>query len=121
MVNGIGAAYTLISFLGPNILWTLAPDVVKSTILSPVLQDGPVMLEASNFNLQNANTISVGVSVDNEDKILKLAWHQFCVSIINELCPGYLNQPQAVLEHIKQSYLDGERNLVCTPVFTYYQ
>jgi hypothetical protein len=56
-----------------------------------------------------------------DGKILKLAWHQLCVAIFNELCPGYSNQPQAALEHIKQSYLDGDHNLICTSVFPYYQ
>jgi hypothetical protein len=121
MVNGAGAGYTLVSFLGANNLCTLAPDVVKTMISTPVLQDGPIMLEASDFNLQNANTNSVMISEEIDGKILKLAWHQLCASIFNELCPGYSNQPQAVLEHIKQLYLDAKGNLVCTPVFAYYQ
>ncbi len=54
-------------------------------------------------------------------KILKLAWDQLCMPIFNELCPGYSNQPQAALKHIRQSYINADGNLVCTPVFTYYQ
>jgi hypothetical protein len=121
MVNGTGAAYTLVSFLGTNDHCTLAPNVVRTLILIPVLQDGPVMLEASDFNLQNANTNSVVISKEIDGKILKLTWHQLCASIFNKLCPGYSNQPQTVLEHIKQLYLDAKGNLVCTPVFAYYQ
>jgi hypothetical protein len=121
MVNGAGVAYTLVSFHGVNNLCTLVPDAVRTTILTPVLQDGPVMLEASDFNLQNANTNSIAISKKINGKILKFAWHQLCASIFNELCPGYSNQCQAVLEHIKQLYLDAKENLVCTPIFAYYR
>jgi hypothetical protein len=117
MTNGTNLAYNLTSYLGPDDLHTLNPDTVHATILWPVLQDGPVLLEAPDFNLQNAMTNSIGIAMEVDGKILKLAWHQLCTSIFNELCPGYSNQPQAALEHIKQSYLDTEGNLVCTPVF----
>ena len=121
LTNGVGNAYTLVSFLGADDLRTLTPEMVKDQILVPVHQDGPVMLSASDFNLPNANTDSVAIAADIDGKIIKLAWHQLCSSIFTEICPGYSNQPQAALEHIKQSYLDADGNLVCTPVFAYYQ
>ncbi len=86
-----------------------------------MLQDGPVLLEAFNFNLQNANTNASGIKLEIDGKILKLAWYQLCALIFNELCPGYSNQPQAELNHIKQSYIDSDGNNVCMPVFAYYQ
>jgi hypothetical protein len=121
MTNGAGAPYTLVSFLGVDYLRTLPPEMVKTQILLPVHQDGPVTLAASDFNLPNANTDSVSIAVEIDGKIIKLAWHQLCSSIFTELCPGYSNQPQAALEYIKQSYVDAEGNLICTPVFAYYQ
>jgi hypothetical protein len=121
MMNGNNVAYNLTSYLGNGDLCTLLPEMVCDTILRPVLQDGHVLLEAPDFNLQNATTNSTGIAMEVDAKILKLAWHQLCASIFNELCPGYSNQPQAALEHIKQSYLDAEGNLVCTPVFAYCQ
>jgi hypothetical protein len=121
MMNGTNVAYNLTSYLGPDDLRTLTPDMVRATILWPVLQDGPVLLEAPDFNLQNATTNSIGITMEVDGKIFKFAWHQLCTLIFNELCPGYLNQPQATLEHIKQLYLDTKGNLVCTPVFAYYQ
>jgi hypothetical protein len=120
-MNGSGVAYNLNSYLGPADLRTLMPEVVRTTILNPVLQDGPVLLEASNFNLQNTNTNASGIGLEIDGKILKLAWHQLCASIFNKLCPGYSNQPQAALEHIKQSYIDADGNNVCILVFAYYQ
>ena len=94
---------------------------MKSDILTPVHQDGPIMLAASDFNLTHANTETHAVAGDIDGKILKMAWHQLCVSIFTEICPGYSNQPQAALEHIRQSFIDSEGNQICTPVFAYYQ
>jgi hypothetical protein len=93
MTNGAGAAYTLVSFLGVDDLRTLTPEMVKTQILLPVHQDGPMMLAASDFNLTNADTDSVSIAAEIDGKIIKLAWHQICSSIFTELCPGYSNQP----------------------------
>ncbi len=121
MTNGNGRAYNLVSFLGIDNLCKLTPPLVKANILDPCLQDGPVLLKASDFNLQNANTDSTDISLDIKQKILKLAWHQICTSVFAEICPGYSSQPHAALDHIKQSYVDGNGNMVSTPVFAYYQ
>ncbi len=121
MTNGNGGAYTLVSYLGPTDLRTLTPPKDKAQILDVCLQDGPVLLQASNFNLATANTDANAFAINTERKILKIAWHQICTSIFNEICPEYSNQPQAALEHIKQSYQDGDGNVVCTPAFAYYQ
>ncbi len=121
MTNGAGTAYNLVSFLGVNDLRTLTPPEVKTVLLDPCLQDGPVLLKASDFNLQNANTDLTDISLDIEQEILKLAWHQLCTSVFAEICPGYSSQPHATLDHIKQSYVDSEGNMVSTPVFSYYQ
>jgi hypothetical protein len=112
MTNGAGAAYNLVSFLGINDLRTLTLPEVKTVLLDPCLQDGPMLLKASNFNLQNANTDLMDISLDIEQKILKLAWHQLCTSVFAEICPGYSSQPHAALDHIKQSYVDSEGNMV---------
>ncbi len=120
-MNGSGVAYNLNSYLGTADLRTLMREVVRTTILNPVLQDCPVLLEASNFDLQNANTNASGIGLEIDGKILKLAWHQLCASIFNKLYLGYSNQPQAALKHIKQSYIDAVGNNICIPVFAYYQ
>jgi hypothetical protein len=121
MTNRNGGAYTLVSYLGPANLRTLTPPEVKVQILGVCLQDEPILLQASNFNLAIVNTDANAFAIDNERKILKIAWHQICTSIFNEICPEYFNQPQATLKHIKQSYQDGDGNVVCTPAFAYYQ
>jgi hypothetical protein len=121
MVNGSGGNYTLVSYLGPDDLCLLTPPEVKAQILNLCHQDSPVLLQASDFNLALANTDAHSFAIDNEWKILRIAWHQICTSIFNEICPEYSNQPQAALEHIKQSYQDADGNVICTPAFAYYQ
>jgi hypothetical protein len=118
VTNGVGTAYNLVSFLGVDDLHTLTPPVVQTVLPDACLQDGPVLLKASDFNLQNANTDSTDIALDIKQKILKLAWHQLCTSIFAKICPS---QPHAALDHIKQSYVDSEGNMVSTPVFAYYQ
>ncbi len=59
MTNGNHVAYNLTSYLGPDDLRTLTQETVCTTILRPVLQAGPVLLEAPDFNLQNAMTNSL--------------------------------------------------------------
>ena len=115
MVNGMDAPYTLAFYLGVDDPRTLTPDAVKTVILTPVLQDGPVMLKASDFNIQQANTNSTAIGAEIDGKIFKLSRHQLCASVFNELCPGYSNQPQTKLKHIKQSFLDGKENLFVHP------
>ena len=88
MTNGRGTVYTLVSFLGVDNLCSLNPNDVKADILTPVLQNGPVLLQASNFNLQTANTNSQEIAAEINGKIVKLAWHQVCASIFNKLCPN---------------------------------
>ena len=121
MADDTGAGYTLVTFLGDADLRLLTPEAIKRDILSIVLQDGPVQLVPSDFNLPEVNTNSAGIGARIDGKILKLAWHQVCASVFNELCPGYSNQPQAALEHIRQCYIDSDGNSVCTSVFIYFQ
>ena len=121
MTNGRGGAYTLVSFLGVDDLCTLTPNEVKTDILNPVLQNGLVLLQASDFNLQTVNTNLQEIASEIDGKIVKLAWHRVCASIFNELCHNYSNQPQASIKHTKQLYVNGDNNIVCTSVFAYYQ
>ena len=87
MADGRGASYTLVSFWGVNDLRSLNPDNVKADILTPVLQNGPVLLQASDFNLQTVNTNSQEIAVEIDGEIVKLAWHQVCASILTSSAP----------------------------------
>ena len=121
MRNGAGGAYNLVSFLGVDDLRLVTLPEVQTVLLDTTLQDGPVLLKASDFNLQNANTDSTDIEPGIEQKILKLAWHPLCTSVFAVICPGYSSQPHAALDHIKQSSVDADGNMVSTPVFAYYQ
>ncbi len=99
MVNGNNGNYTLVSYLGHDDLRLLTPPEVKAQIFNLCHQDGPVLLQASDFNLALANTDAHSFVIENEHKILRIAWHQICTSIFNEICPEYSNRPQAALEH----------------------
>jgi hypothetical protein len=89
MTDDAGAAYTLVSYLGDADLRAMTKEDLKRLILEPVLQDGPVLLVPSDFNLPEVNTNSAAIGAKIDGKILKLAWHQVCASVFNELCPGY--------------------------------
>jgi hypothetical protein len=101
LTNGAGAPYNLVSILGTADLRTLIPVQVWDNILLADQQGAPVLLRASNFNLDVMNTDSTDISVKIDRNILKLAWHQICTLVFAKICTGYINQPQAALNHIK--------------------
>ena len=115
LLNGTGAGYNLVSFLGVDDLQTLTWAEVITNILSMVQQDSPVLLQALDFNLQAVNTDSNEINVVIDCKILKLAWHQICSSVFAKICTGYTNQPQAALNHIKQNLLMGMVTMLAFP------
>jgi hypothetical protein len=90
---GAGAPYNLVFFLGAADLRTFTPVQVQDDILLVIHQDAPVLLQASNFNLDVTNTDSNDISVKIDWKILKLAWHQICASVFAKICTRYTNQP----------------------------
>ena len=55
-------------------------------------------------------------------KILKLSFKQtICASVLQQLCPGYSDQPHAAIEHIRQSVNGLDIQLVTTTTIEYYQ
>jgi hypothetical protein len=117
-INGINHNYNLVTFWGAANLRTLTSHQGKMTLLDPVQQNAQVLLPASDFNLWSAKTDSNDISIEIDQKLLKLACHQICASFFAEICNGYTKEPQATLDHIKQVYVDGDRNQVCV---AYYQ
>jgi hypothetical protein len=121
MTNGHDHAYNLTSWLGAADLLTLSAKEVRTLILQPSLQDGPIALRESDYNLTEANVDSKGVRETINAKILQLGFKQICASIFQQLCPGYSNQPQAALKHIRQSAPGPDSQLVTASVVDYYQ
>jgi hypothetical protein len=114
-------AYTLVTYAGPDDFCMLRPADIHLQILAACMQDSPILLKASDFNLPLANTDTFEIGLKIEQKIQQLAWPEICASIFHEVCPGYSDKPHAALEHICQIYKDSDSTLVTTPVFAYYQ
>ena len=114
MTNGAGVAYNLTTWHGAADLSTLTRDKVRALILEPSMQTGPIALSPANFNLGEANTESNKLLASIHAKIWQLGWKQIMASIFSQLCPGYSDQPHAVLDHIKQSSVGADGQVVTT-------
>jgi hypothetical protein len=68
------------TFCGATDLRTFSTAAVR-VLLDQVQQDAPILLKASDFNLQAANTNSINLAAKIDRRILKLAWHQICASL----------------------------------------
>jgi hypothetical protein len=121
MVNGNNQAYNLTTLHGTAVLATLTSNKVPAQILEPNLQDGPIALWLVDFNLGDANIDTTAIRKTIHTKILKLGFKQICASIFTHLCPGYSNQPHAVLEHIQQTSIGPDGQPVTATVAEYYQ
>jgi hypothetical protein len=121
LTSSNGQAYTLVTYAGPENFRTLSPAYVQLQILAACMQDSPIILKASNFNLSSANTDAFEVGLEIECKIQQLAWPEICASVFHEVCPSHSDKPHAALEQICQTYKDCNGTLVTTPVFAYYQ
>ena len=121
MMDGAGNNYNLTTWHGVANLSTLIANEVCNRLLEPCLQDGPIALCPVDFNLGDAN-INVGSICETiQAKILRLGFWQICASIFVQLCPGYSDQPHAVLEHIHQTSVGPDGQPVTTLVLEYYQ
>jgi hypothetical protein len=85
------------------------------------MQDSPILLMASNFNLPSANTNAFKVGLEIKCKIRQLAWPEICTFNFHKVCTGYSDKPHAALKDVCQTYKDSNGTLVTTPVLAYYQ
>jgi hypothetical protein len=99
----------------------LTRDQVRATMLKPSLQDGPIFLSPTDFNLGDASIDAITVRENIHAKIIRLGFKQIAASIFVQLCPGYSNQPHAVLEHILQTSMGANGQPVTTSIIKYYQ
>jgi len=121
VTDGNGNAYNLLTFHGPADLRTMSPAEVQALILDVTLQDGPVDLQPSKFNLTSARTDSTEMRSDNEGRIVRLASPSVLHTMFLELCPGYSMQPHAAIDHIRQVHTDRDGNQVVSTVQAYFQ
>ena len=121
MTDGLGNEYNLTTWHGVSDLSTLSADEVRIRVLEPCLQDGPIALRPADFNLGDANIDAGSIRETIQAKILRLGFRQICASIFVQLCPGYSDQPHAVLEHIRQTSVGPDGQPVTASVLDYYQ
>jgi hypothetical protein len=121
MVNSNKVVYNLTTWYGTANLAQLMGDQIHATILEQSLQDGPILLSPTNFNLDDANVNAVTIRKTIHAKILRLGFRQITVSIFVQLCPRYIDQPHAVLEHIRQMSTGANGQPVTASVIKYYQ
>jgi hypothetical protein len=110
MVNGNGVGYNFVTYQGVEDLCTLTLEQVQTTILDQTLQDDPYNLQLANFNLTTARTDGMALRSKIKGKILRLTFATVCNTLFLKLCPGYSNQPHAVLDHIRQVHIVREGN-----------
>jgi hypothetical protein len=106
---------------GVSNLSTLVAAEVRTRLLEPTLQDGPIALRPANFNLGDASIDAGLIRETIQAKILRLGFWQICASIFVQLCPGYSDQPRAVLNNICQTSVGPDGQPVTTSVLDYYQ
>jgi hypothetical protein len=121
MTDSHNVAYNLTTWHGVAGLTTLTSYEVCMLIIKPCLQDGWIALCPANFNLGDANIHAVTVCETIHAKILCLGFKQICASIFVQLCPGYRDQPHAMLEHIYQTSTGSDGQPVTVTVIKYYQ
>jgi hypothetical protein len=121
MMNGVGAAYVLSTYHGSTNIAKMSARDVSDNIIGPCLQRGPIPLSGADFNLQEANINSTTVKDQLISKLLLLGFDAICASVFAVLCPGYFNQPHAVLDHIRQTFPGPDGQIVVTSVHEFIQ
>jgi hypothetical protein len=121
MTNGAGAAYVLTTYHGPANITAMTAEQVTNEIINPCLQRGPISLSVADFNLQEANTDSTIIKDQLINKIILLGFDAICASVFAILCPGYSNQPHAVLDHIRQASPGPAGQLIVVSIHEFIQ
>jgi hypothetical protein len=112
MTNGTNVAYVLTTYHGPANINAMTTKQVLNNIINPCLQRGPITLSSTDFILQEANTDSTTIKDQLIDKILVLGFDSICALVFAILCPGYSNQPHAILDHIRQASPGPDRQMI---------
>jgi hypothetical protein len=116
MTNGVGTVYVLSTYHGPANIARMSAHEVSKTIIGPCLQRGPIALSGADFNLQEDNIDSTTIKDQLISKLLLLGFNTIRASVFAVLCPGYSNQPHAVLDHICQASPGPDGQIVVTSI-----
>jgi hypothetical protein len=120
LLNGNNVAYNLTTFLGAANLLTLSPLEIQRDILDETHQDGPFDLLQPAFNLTSCQMDSSVVYRNLKTLVVKLASDTVHEQLFSVLVPEYSMEPQSVLEHIWQSYVDDSGVPILQSAQVYY-
>jgi hypothetical protein len=119
LTNGNGIAYNLTTFDRAADLLTLSASDVQRDILDETHQDGPFDLLKPAFNLSLCKTESSIVYRHLKTLVIRLASDTVHEQLFSVLVPGYTMEPQTVLNHIWQSYINKNGGTIhlCSQVY----
>ncbi len=100
LTNTIGNQYCLTTFTGAANLCTLSAEEVQHQILDITHQDSPFDLLAPAFNLSSCQMDSLSIYGELKTLVVLLASDTIHSQLFSVLVPGYLVEPQTVLDHI---------------------
>jgi hypothetical protein len=83
-------------------------------------QDSPYNLVAPSFNLTLCRTNSTGIYGKLKLIVVRLASDTIHNTLFRVLVPGYSIEPQHILDHIWQSYVDANGKTVELSAQVYY-
>jgi hypothetical protein len=120
LANERGTPHRLSTYLGGNDIRSLSAEEVKHTILDVTYQDVPYNLLAPSFNLMPCRTNSSGIYSVIKSMVVHLALDTIHNTSFMVLVPGYSIEPQHILDHIWQSYVDTNSKTVELSMQVYY-
>jgi hypothetical protein len=116
MNNSAGATYVLTTYHGPANISAMTAQEFNDDIIHPCLQRTPITLSGADFNLQEANIDSAMVKDQLISKLLLLRFDAICASVFAVLCPGYSDQPHALLDHMRQASPGPKEQMIVVSV-----
>jgi len=120
MVNGVGGAYTLVTYSGPADLRTLDTVQSAAAILDLTYQSAPGQIVAAVFGATAATLNQDRAMVDIETKILRVVRESIFRDVFLATAPNYTDQPEAALEHVYQVVTNNKGIKRCRSVQEYY-
>lgn len=114
-----GELVALTTYHGPADLRTLNPEQIKAEILDAVHQERPVWLKPAQFAGQDAVMIDEEPYRAYEERVLSIALPVIKRRAFKVLCPQHKVNPDYVVKHLRQTFVDAEGNQVTLPVQEY--
>ena len=111
--------YCLSTWLGSTDLRAIAAANFACAVLAHTHKDGPINLLHPDLNLTSAKTDLSNIKVEISSKIIRLASPLVLNTFFIQLFPGYLKEPHAALNHVRQTYNNQNGNAVFSIIYDY--